>query len=542
MKKKISKNIGSQIFSKSSSVALFLFICSTLFSQNIDMEEVEANEAFRWGVEAYQNGYYNYAIELFEKSLSIKPDKTTPRVWLGKAFYKSGFEEQALYEWNFIAEKGGATSLLKNLIEITSYRRSVSKELETEDRFVKSFEINGRDEDYYPFKKPTSIKSRPDGSFYLVAWGSNEILKLDANTTITDIFSGGLSGFDHPFDILEVENEFFFVSEYSANQIVKCTLSGRKIHTFGGKGTGPGQLLGPQYLAQDEKGYLYVSDFGNQRINKYDFDGNFILSMGERTGSFSGLPAPTGIAVQGDLIYVADKHQKKILIFDLSGNYFDSVENGKLMGPEGLFFGSKDHLLIADANRILELDLKNETILERGDIDSEAARLLNVSIDANGTLVAVDFNLDRVFFLPKVTNLYTGYFTQIERVFSDNFPEVIADISITDRSGRPIVGLKKENFQITEGGIPAQDLELVLSNQNTHPLNIMLLVEKSLSAEKDNRAIEQAVNDIYNLFKDSARIKIVSAGEQATVETGADETRLVLLEAVSKGDYTDYYF
>ena len=55
------------------------------------MDAVNAEEEFRWGVKAYNNGFFNKAILSFEKSLSFKPANPKTKEWLGKAYYRSGF-------------------------------------------------------------------------------------------------------------------------------------------------------------------------------------------------------------------------------------------------------------------------------------------------------------------------------------------------------------------------------------------------------------------------------------------------------------------
>jgi DNA-binding beta-propeller fold protein YncE len=59
-------------------------------------------------------------------------------------------------------------------------------------------------------------------------------------------------------------------------------------------------------MTVDEDGYLYVVDYGNRRISKFDPDGVFVLSFGQRNPEFSGFLSPTGIAARNNRIYAAD--------------------------------------------------------------------------------------------------------------------------------------------------------------------------------------------------------------------------------------------
>ena len=50
---------------------------------------------------------------------------------------------------------------------------------------------------------------------------------------------------------------------------------------FGGKGSNDGYLSTPHSIDIDKEGNVYVTDTGNDRIQKYDLDGKFILQWGE---------------------------------------------------------------------------------------------------------------------------------------------------------------------------------------------------------------------------------------------------------------------
>ena len=521
-------------------VAFSLLSALSLYSQNIDMDAVKSQEFFRWGVNAYHSSYFNKAIQSFEKALSFKPDDPVTRTWLGKAFYKSGLEEQALHEWNYLVQNEKSDSVLNNWVKFVSFQRSLGPELyeESESRFVVSFEIDGNNSDYYPFKRPTSVRSRSDGSIYVVAFASNEILRIDANTRFIEVFNGGIEGYNNPYDIIEVEGQYLFITEFSGNRILKCNSSGNTILSFGGKGTGPGELLGPQYLADDTNGYIYVTDYGNRRVNKYDYDGNFILTFGRRTGQFTGFSAPTGIVATSDRVFVADRQRKMIFVFDLSGNYLATVGKGLLEAPESIYLASHNRLLVADTSRLLEIDIENDTSKVWGDIGSSARRIVGTTIDANNEIVALDFDLNRIFFLSLMPSLYTGYFVKIERVDAQKFPEMTVDISVTSREGDPLLGLKKENFRISEFAKSVDDAELILSNDDSSRMSIAVLVEKSPTAKKQMRTLERAAESIHDVFSDRAQIKIVAAGRAPTVEADYGETRLRMIRAVKEGNYS----
>ena len=102
------------------SLFIFLFILSFSFSVFAQISEPTpadkgmAAEEFRRGVQAYYRGAYNDAILQFEKALSFIPDEPLILNWLGKSYYKSGFESTALDQWKFVSDLEPNNILLQN--------------------------------------------------------------------------------------------------------------------------------------------------------------------------------------------------------------------------------------------------------------------------------------------------------------------------------------------------------------------------------------------------------------------------------------------
>ena len=302
----------------------------------IDVEAVRAREDFRWGVRAYQSGSFSDAILAFEQSLSLNPEESQTRKWLAWAYYRSGYEDTALAIWKDLIEAEEASSYIQSFVETVDYRRGMGKELAPPERYIVFHDLAGEQEEFTLFERPSSIFPRSDAGFYLTSFAGNQVLLFTANGAVERRFLGGLQGLDHPFDVLETQDGHVFISEFSRNAIYRSDLRGVDGIRFGETGGGKGQLIGPQYMADDQKGYLYVTEAGNRRVSKFDYEGNFVLSFGERNEDFAGFRSPTGIAVQDDRVFVADSRGKYIAIFDRSGNFIAKIASEELVDPEGL--------------------------------------------------------------------------------------------------------------------------------------------------------------------------------------------------------------
>ena len=393
---------------------------------------------------------------------------------------------------------------------------------------------------YNVFLRPSAVTSRPDGGFYVASFASNDVLLLDANGRVLRKIRAGFSGFDHPFDVLAPGNGLLYVSEYGSDHIVRCTPTGGQVVRFGRKGLGDGQLLGPQYLASDGKGYIYVTDTGNARVSKYDYDGKFVLSFGQKSDLFPGLANPSGIAIYNDDVYVADATLKSIAVFDLSGNYVSTIAAGSLNGPEGLsLFDDSGDLLIADTTRVVLYNVDNAVTTVLADLTGTAQNIVKVVPDSNGDLLAADFDSSTVFVLSQYSAMYAGLSVQIDRVYSDKFPSVTADVSVKTRLGAPFTGLDAPNFVLTEGGVPVGNPKLVFKGMDGDA-QIVILIDRSNAMLAHKQDIVNSVLDIVTAVQGKGSFKIVTAGENPVVEVGPNtERNTAAKEAAENGTYSD---
>jgi hypothetical protein len=126
------------------------------------------------------------------------------------------------------------------------------------------------------------------------------------------------------------------------------------IGAWGSEGNGDGEFGHPMGIAIDSSDNVYVADWNNDRIQKFDNNGNFITSWGSDgtdAGEFSG---PQGIAVDSsDNVYVADTLNDRIQKFDNNGNFIRTwgsygTSNGQFDGPDGIALDSSDNVYVSD--------------------------------------------------------------------------------------------------------------------------------------------------------------------------------------------------
>jgi DNA-binding beta-propeller fold protein YncE len=480
-------------------------------------DALTAAEEFRLGVHAYNRFSYNESILSFERALSFRPGEPLILDWLGRAYYRSGFEETAVRQWRAALDRYGRNTgtgmLLAARIETVTNRRYLLPIANDGVRYVGSGQYPGKFEEIVLYRQPTSILANNDGSAWVVAYGSNEIVKIDVNGVIRDRKRGPLNGFDRPYDLVRGLDGRMYVSEYRGGRVSILSSNGDWLAYVGSLGIGAGQFVGPQHLTIDEDGYLYVVDYGNMRISKFDPDGVFILSFGLRSAVFPGFISPTGIAAGNGRIYVADNADnasKSIYMFDPNGNYLGRLAADGLKNPESLRFLSDGTILVADGNRILQIDPNSAIVRELGLAGGERVRITCAEMDRNGSILAANFAGSEVSVMTRSDDLVSGFFVQIRNVSAERFPRVTVELTVEDRLRRPILGLDNNNFLITENGVPTAGQTIYMPGYRYSGADISLLVERSDSTARLRDDLTAASRDINRAIQEMGNSKVVS--------------------------------
>ncbi len=517
-----------------------LFAQTSEINANSDRNAVLAREQFRLGVQAFNRFAYNESILSFEKALSYRPSEALILEWLGRAYYRSGLEDTALRQWRSALEYYKSTSdqglLLSSMIETVGNRRSLFPVLDDTSRYVDAGTYPSVNGTTVLYRQPTSVLSDRDGSVWVVAYGSNELVRIDPNGIIRERLRGPINGFDRPFDIARGIDGRLYVSEYRGGRVSVLDPQGQWKAYIGSKGRGDGMFVGPQNLAVDDQGYLYVVDFGNLRISKFSPQGDFLFSFGTKSDTFSGFRAPTGIAPRGNDVFVADEALKKIFRFDRSGNYLGVAVDGGLNGPESLKTMEDGRILVADTNRVVVADPDTALVKELGLFSKAGSRLTGAVLDANGNIVAANFQAGEVDLLARMDDLSAGLFVQISRVISDKFPDITVEVEVQDRRRRPIVGLEGRNFVLTEKGTQVAEQAFLGASYLSTESNLSVVIERS--PQTIDLATDQGTALRDTAASTDRLVSVVSAFEQPVKERIDGPKNLALAARGNTAAYT----
>lgn len=518
--KKNKKIVIAFVFSAFSFFSVFSQTSSAgLYSGNVrTAEEGFAAQEFRRGVQSYYRGTFNDAVMQFEKALGYMPNDSLILEWLGKSYYHSGMEGTAVKSWSKAVQNGYGGLLLKNKIEIVQDRRTGAFRSDFNARYTEAGAFSGSYGEGMVFSGPVSVLPENDGTVWVLAYGSNELVKLNINGTVVSRVTGPMNGFDRPMDLIRLEDGTMLVTESAGNRLCVLDRKGKFIKYIGKKGRAVGNLVGPQYAAQDSRQNIYVSDYGNRRIAVFDRDGKGLFCFGAARDDFAGLKGPTGIAVAGENVYVADNIFGGIYEFDLAGNFQRVLVPEKtFQHPESIRVWN-DYLVVCDSNRVFSVDSGSGSVFENINAGNAPARLTCAVPDVNGNVVVSDVISNEVYVMSKMQELVGGLFVQIEKVNASKFPEVFVDVRVENRYRSAVVGLGENNFYITEQKRPVNKLKYLGSSSYSQFSDITLLIDRSRRSSEFGEQINAAVREIAASMKNRGTLKIVSASKIPALE------------------------
>lgn len=120
----------------------------------------------------------------------------------------------------------------------------------------------------------------------------------------------------NPRGIAITNKHHIVVTQETSHTITVYGRKCKKVISFGSFGTEESQFNHPTGVATDNKGNIFVADSKNNRIQKFDAQGNFLTLFDGQTNSSCGpLSAPTGLKINHEgSLYVVDRGNGRIVI------------------------------------------------------------------------------------------------------------------------------------------------------------------------------------------------------------------------------------
>ena len=162
---------------------------------------------------------------------------------------------------------------------------------------------------------PAGIKINPEGLIYICDDGNQNICVY--NRELEPLFNFGEVGNDpgkfmSPSDLAFDCDGTVFIADTKRERIMAFLPDGRFKMEFGIKGQSTELEMGVCI----SRGFVYISDFWNNRIVVFSTAGEFVTSIGQEGSNPGEFDQPAGIAIDDDgFVYVCDQRNNRVQVF-----------------------------------------------------------------------------------------------------------------------------------------------------------------------------------------------------------------------------------
>ncbi|GBF49195.1 NHL repeat protein [Leptospira ryugenii] len=518
-------------------LSLFLLLLTTQILSidfpNFTLLEEAAREEFKRGLTYKNLRQYSAAKERLQKAIQLKKDFHLARLELANNYYLLGEWEQALEELEILSSLRKNDLLIQSKIEVL--RLAIAGGSTSLERiYFKS--IEGDALRHNRFRNPSDITFDSLGNFYIAGFGTSNIIKFNSDGAPIANWKGSFrQKIEKPVALANYQDHLY-VCDFARDEILEFDQNGSLVRSIGGSGNQNGKFHGPSGIAFDEKGSFYVSDSGNNRIQKFNSRGEFEISFGQDVRF--ALKNPAGLSFYKNQIYVADKDNKRILIFDTDGNTKGQIKKSEWEKPRSLRIIQNQLYVSDEISGIWSYGLdggewkQNSKFRDQKGVYRILTRPFSVNIDSTNTFYAVDYARHRVDIFTDKNTLLSNLDLRIESIDTSDFPNVHLYTRLRNRSGEELIGVDRLAFRVYENDNMTPLFSLARRQKLNERMKIALVFENSKTLEKSYSLLSDSLQPFFSSITDWDDMSLYRSGKDSVLILPNTQSKLDILAKI----------
>lgn len=194
---------------------------------------------------------------------------------------------------------------------------------------------------------PHAVRLDADDNIWVVDEGANIVVKMNRAGQVLMVLGRvpelverpepgaprPVWTFARPTDVaFGPAGDIFVADGYDNSRVVKCDKEGNLLKAWGKRGDAPGEFHTVHTIIADKTGHLYVGDRENNRVQVFDYDGNFLKEWTHVGAPWALCITPT----PNPVIFSSDSVKGRIYKLNLDGHILGAFGMpGKMLGQFG---------------------------------------------------------------------------------------------------------------------------------------------------------------------------------------------------------------
>lgn len=519
-----------------------------LLFPTVGFRQNKADEYFRDGLLLYTDYRYDAAISRYLESLSVNPDFSLARRFLGNALYFSGQVDEAASEWKSLLDTGVYDLPLQSHLQALSSVRLV------DDRSI-FYSHSLKRKAGFRLEHPVFLSSGKNGSVFLLSIGQTadaSLVEISANEEYDRVLRRISGKLEVPMGLAMGAKEIW-VTDYKTDRIHRLSKNVRQpipfvveIDYLGGKENNDSLLRfrAPAGICFSQ-GYFYVADSGNNRVLKISEEKpqEATIFLGTEKpvskSEIDGFQNPFGIACLEDGgFFISEPERARVGRYDRYGNFLYNLYSTKLVKPRHLSVHEKTLVVADEVAGVFLFNLdgsldKHIQGKESQEGHQNFLRAYSAIIDNFGNLFVADYAAHEVAVFHPESYRYSNLEVWIERVNAAMFPNIGVYVSVKDNKGKYINVLNESNFEIFENDAVVLGHRSDYLKQFQDEITGVLLLSRDKKMSEYSGTSKWLLSFVASRIRERDKIKIASYSQDSQDESEYTNSFLKMNKSVN---------
>jgi DNA-binding beta-propeller fold protein YncE len=197
------------------------------------------------------------------------------------------------------------------------------------------------------FNDPQGVATDAEGFVYVADTWNQRVVKLTPDGQIVQELQMPEGGYYAPRDVFVAPDGEVWVANTGRAQIVRYSIGGTVVATWGEQGTNDGQFQEALGVAADGQ-EVYVADYLNARVQVFTKEGRFVRNW--PVAEWQGGPTSDrpGLRLFAGRVYTTAPRQDAILVFSPTGERLSVAKSAALQEPSALTISHEGMLYVVN--------------------------------------------------------------------------------------------------------------------------------------------------------------------------------------------------